>query len=188
MRITKPLTYESMLQIAGKGGCVICAFLKNIQSAWLEHPRLDDGSDVCNYHGWAIAAASDGKAAAETFLRLMKHPEQDHGRTACELCEQVIEEEENKLKELSHILKDPEVLEWLENKQALCLRHARKLAVVAGPGSWERVMGIAEAAIERVRGDLQAFHSESARGTHSGGGALGRAAELLFGYRGLPRP
>ena len=188
MRITKPLTYESMLQIAGKGGCVICAFLKNIQSAWLDHPGLDEGSGLCNYHGWAIAAASDGKAAAETFLRLIKHPEQHHGSTECELCKQVLEEEANKVRELRNTMRDPEVLEWLEQKQALCIRHARKLAVVAGPANWERVIGVAEAAVEKMRGDLQAFLSESARGAHSGGGVLGRAAELLFGYRGLPRP
>lgn len=187
MRVTKPLTYQSMLQIAGKGGCVICAFLKNIQSAWLDNPGLDEGAGLCNYHGWAIAAAGNGKAAAETFLRRMEHPEQDHGRTACNFCERLLEEEKDTLKELSHALNDPKVLEWLEEKQALCLRHARKLAAVAGPANRERVMDIGEAAVKRLRADLQAFLSESTRGAHSGGGALGRAAELLFGYRGLPR-
>lgn len=120
MKITRPLTYQSMLQIAGKGGCVICVFLKNQQSSWLEHPRPESGSGLCNYHGWAIAAASDGKAAAEMFLRMMEHPEQEHGGAGCELCAHILAEEENGIRELSHTLKDPEVLDWLDGNKALC--------------------------------------------------------------------
>lgn len=66
------------------------------------------------------------------------------------------------------------------------LRHARGLATLGDPELEARVIAIAEGAVERVKASLQTFLSENAHGAHSGGGALGRAAEFLFGYRGLP--
>lgn len=186
MRITRPLTHASMLQVAGKGGCVICAFLKNQQSTWLEHPGFNNADRLCNYHGWAIAAAADGKAAAEMFLRLLGEPDKNDSTTHCELCKQILVEEESTLKELTRALLDAEVLDWLERNRALCLRHAEKLACQVGAAAEARVLRIAENAREHLKASLQTFISENAHGAHSGGGSLGRAAELLFGYRGLP--
>jgi hypothetical protein len=187
MRTTKPLTFESILQIAGKGGCVICAFLKNHQSAWLEHPGMEGGRGLCNYHGWALAAAADGRAAAEIFVRMLDDCLQGEGKVACEICKQMMEEEQTKLTELNHALREAAVMEWLAGNKALCLRHARKLAGMAESKRAAAFMEIVEGARDRVRGSLQAFITESAHGGHAGGGALGRAAELLFGSRGLPR-
>jgi hypothetical protein len=187
MRITRPLTHASMLQIAGKGGCVVCAFLKNQQSEWLEHLDFNHAGQLCNYHGWAIAAAADGKAAAEMFLRLLREPGNSGATIHCELCERILVEEESTLKDLTRALLDPEALDWLERNKALCLRHAERLACLVGAAGEARVLRIAENAREQLKASLRTFISENAQGAHSGGGALGRAAELLFGYRGLPR-
>jgi hypothetical protein len=48
MRITRPLTYESMLQSAGKG-CIICALLKSYQSTLLENLQPAELKQLCEH-------------------------------------------------------------------------------------------------------------------------------------------
>jgi len=187
MRITRPLTYESIVQTLGKG-CVICVFLKSLQSALLERMQPAEVNGLCNFHGWAAAAAVNGKNAAETFLRLLGRSAEVGCHTGCDFCELIRHEEEIKLQGMSLALKEPEVLGWLETHNALCFCHARRLALTLPPDRQTRVLAMAQRNCEQLKSSLEAFLGQLARQSHSGGGGLGRAAELLFGYRGMPGP
>jgi hypothetical protein len=182
MRITRPLTYESMLQTASKGGCVICALLKSYQSALLERLHPAEVNAVCNYHGWSIAAAAQASIAAQTFVHLLDKAEDAHGEIDCDFCVLIRKEEETRLKELCRVLVEPEVLGWMQAHNALCLPHAEGLRARSSA-----MLAIAANSRERLKNSLQSFLAELTRNVNSGGGILGRAAEFLFGFRGMPR-
>jgi hypothetical protein len=183
MRITRPLTYQSMLQDAGKGGCVICALLKSYQSALLERLNPAELKAVCNYHGWSIAAAAQARIAAQTFFHLLEKAEDASGETDCDFCVLIRKEEESRLKELGRVLGEPEVLDWMQAHNALCLPHAKRLVHARSSA----MLAIAVTSRERLKNSLQSFLAELTRNVNSGGGILGRAAEFLFGFRGMPR-
>lgn len=185
MRITRPLTYEGMLQNAGKG-CIICALLKSRQSTLLERLQPAELKQLCNYHGWSVAAAVTAKNAAETFLRLLEQEPDVVTETTCNLCVLIRHEEDIRLKELGRVLTEPEVLEWIQTHNALCLPHAIRVATVLPPNRQPDIMVASAKIREMTKRGLQSFLHDLVRGTHSGGGVLGRAAEFLFGYRGMP--
>ena len=182
MRITRPLTYESMLQSANKGGCVICALLKSYQSALLEGLRPAELNALCNYHGWSVAAAAQARGAAEAFLHLLDTNADLASAAGCDFCGLIQKEEEIRLQELARIVDDPEVLDWMQTHSALCLPHAKRLP----PAQSSEMLAIAAKSRGRLRNGLKGFLGQLGRGDDSGGGILGRAAEFLFGYRGMP--
>lgn len=187
MRITRPLTYESMLQSAGKG-CIICALLKSYQSMLLESLQPAELKQLCNYHGWSIAAAVTARNAADAFLRLLKQAEDVMSRGGCNLCSLIQDEEETRLKELGRVLVEPEVLEWVQTHNALCLPHVIRVASVLPANRQANILAASAEIRERAKSGLESFLRELSRDTHSGSGVLGRVAELLFGYRGMSRP
>lgn len=188
MRITKPLTYHSIVQALEKGSCVICVCLKSFQSSLLERVQPASIKELCNYHGWAMAAAVNGKNAAEIFLCLLEDDAGGVRKNGCDLCAQILEEQQLKLKELGHALQQPGVFEELERHHALCFCHANGLASVLSLDQQKRALAMTEHNREHLKSSLYAFLDQLASESHAGGGTLGRAAELLFGYRGLPRP
>jgi hypothetical protein len=186
MRITRPLTYESMLQSAGKG-CLICALLKSYQSTLLERLQPAELKQLCNYHGWSIAAAVTAKNAAEAFLRLLERGADAVPGGGCNLCNLIQYEEQTRLKELGRALAEPEVLEWIQTHNALCLPHVIRLASVLPANRQPDILAASAKIREATKSGLESFLGKLSRDSHSGAGVLGRAAELLFGYRGMAR-
>jgi hypothetical protein len=160
MRITKPLICEGMLQIAGKVGCVKCAMLNSYQSFLLENLQPGQISALCHHHGWAEAAAANGKSTAETFLRLLEHLE-------------------------SPVSANREMLECLEKHIALCLCHADKLTLIAMCRQSRALVTVA-ASRERTKPGRQRLLAGQDEQARAGGGMLGSAAAWLFGDRGMP--
>lgn len=187
MRINKPLTREHIVQALEKGGCVICVFLKGFQSALLENVEPSSVKTLCNYHGWAMAAAVNGKRAAEAFIALLQTAGLAH-EPGCYFCAEILDEEKLTLSELSQVLQEGDVFARLEQHRALCFVHGARLASTLPVELGNRILAIAERNRRQLISSLNSFLDQLARDSHAGGGTLGRAAELLFGYRGMSRP
>jgi len=82
-------------------------------------------------------------------------------------------------------LERPTFRGWMQQNGVLCVRHARKLSEIL-PASLQQVV---EGALERTNAalekELKEFFAQTTKGTHTGAGVLGRAAEFLVAQRGV---
>jgi hypothetical protein len=125
------------------------------------------------------------KNAAEAFLRLLELGVDAVPAGGCNLCSLIQDEEQTRLKELGRVLAEPEVLDWVQTHNALCLPHVTRAASFLPANRQAEILAASVKIRETAKGGLQSFLGELGRDSHSGGGVLGRVAELLFGYRGM---
>jgi hypothetical protein len=190
MRISNPIKIENISQALAKGGCAVCACLKNEQSALLKGTmQTHEIVDLCNFHSWAFAAASDVHQAANVFLKILKRrSERGLGhRESCYICDRLLLTEVSQLKELLSTLKRGLVLEWMEQQGTICAIHGDHLRQLAPADLRSTIDEIVSRTAKSLETELAALLIHSGRHEGSGGGALGRAAEFLTSQRGVNR-
>ncbi|HXE89339.1 MAG TPA: hypothetical protein VNK82_00075 [Terriglobales bacterium] len=188
MRLAKPVDIRQITQALAKGGCPICVFLKNYQSASLQGAAPDVVAGVCNFHAWALAAAVKADHAASLFLNLLARLDEDaSGKAAreCSFCAQIRQQETLRLKELAQQLRHPMVMRWMEKHGRLCRAHASKLLPQVPVRLQPAIRAIARRSAQELQEELQSFLTRVREGQPGGGGVLGRAAEFLVSQRGV---
>lgn len=185
MRLSKPLNYDSLVQALGRGGCVICSFLRNHQAELLQAAPSPDLGSLCNYHGWVLAAGGDGEKAARTFLRMLEANTVSTDTTSCDVCASLRDEESTRLSELAALLERNFVRNWMDAHGGLCSYHAGLTASRLPDAQKSAVLAMQQKQAATLKSELNAFLSQLKVESHSGGGVLGRAAEFLFGQRGV---
>lgn len=185
MRLSKPVPIEEITQVLGKRGCPICAFLKNYQSERLRRGPAEMRG-LCNFHGWALAAAVNAEHAAEVFLSLLDRAkdltESEHD--ACCICTDMQEQQRVRISELAAELKNVMVLRWMEKHGTLCLAHLHKLLPVLPLRARSIVEAATKKHLEALKAELMAVVQQTKSGERVSGGALGHAAEFLVSQRG----
>jgi len=189
MRISNPIKIDNISQVLAKSGCAVCAYLKNEQAALLKGAmKPEEVSDLCNFHAWALAATSDVRHAAAVLLRVLKQRAGRKGdqRNRCSVCDRLLAQEVEELKELLSTFRSGLVLKWMEQQGTICSVHGDHLRQLAPEDLRSTIDEIVHRTSANLEADLQALlmHPGHAR---TGGGALGRAAEFLTSQRGVNR-
>lgn len=179
------VVYESILQALQEPGCPFCRFLKEFQAERLQNHPQENIHHLCNFHAWGFAAVQNAANAADVFIHLIdKCSNAASDEAGCRICEEVLAEENLRIREFASHWKQAEVTLWLRNDAVLCMPHGLKLKQQAPLALAMRVDEI----VSRNR-QLLAEQLEHLRDEHgpdrSGWGALGRAAEFLVAQRGL---
>lgn len=188
MRISNPIKINSVSQTLARGGCAVCAYLKNEQSILLKGGmQPGEFENLCNFHAWALAAAVDVHHAANVFLTVLKHrSEKGLGESdTCSICARLLRAEVSQLKELLATLKHGLVLKWMEQQGTLCAIHGNHLRQLAPAELHATINEIVSRTASDLEAELKTLLLRSA--SHIGGGALGRAAEFLTSQRGINR-
>jgi hypothetical protein len=95
------------------------------------------------------------------------------------------QEKELRLDELAKQLRDPKLRSWLHDYGMFCSRHGREVIAKLPEElqkSIQELMMRNSGEIVEILGD---FLQQVKKGSHSGGGVLGRAAEFLVAQRGI---
>lgn len=185
MRIGKAAAIEDISQALARGGCAICVFLKNEQSALLHGGLLpDEVRGVCNFHAWALAAAVDIENTAQIFFNLLRCA----GKTDanfCTFCSRLLELEILQLKDLVVQMNRGLVKNWMKQQGNLCQTHASHLRPLAPLRLHTTIDEILDRSRQELQAQLEDVLRRPAIGKGSGGGVLGRAAEFLVAQRGI---
>jgi hypothetical protein len=177
--------YKSILPVLQESGCPFCRFLKEYQTARLQNHPKDSIHRLCNFHTWGLAAVQDAPAAAQIFIELVDVPAfLSEPGIECDICKEVLAEEDLRIRELVSSLSQAEVSEWLRGGAVLCKPHGAKLRRQVSPQFAARVDAIIENYRQQLAGELQHLRDEP-EPERAGWGALGRAAEFLVSQRGL---
>ena len=184
MRLSKPIEIQGVSQTLGKGNCPVCAFLRNSQSALLQGGLApEEVSGICDFHGWALAAAVNVANAARVFQNLLRLG--CDGSQECSFCLRLREAEQAQLRELIGQLDRHLVLDWIKQHGALCRPHSKRLRQVAPV----RLHGALDEVDRRssldLNSELASLIARSAVGEKTGAGVLGRVAEFLMSQRGV---
>lgn len=183
MRFSTPVEYERISQALLKGTCPFCTYLKSYQSKIvrdLKHP--EDIASACNFHMWAMAAASNRSVVSGIFRKLIKDFSMQEAR-ACTLCEWISAEEKNRMKEFAADLSQARVREWMSAQGSFCLPHgSRFMAYLSQP-----MQALVSGVLRRNAGQLHEAleHLVREQDNAPGGGILGHVAEFLVSQRGL---
>jgi hypothetical protein len=186
MRTHKQLVvYQSILQVLHEPGCPFCRFLKEFQTARLQNHAKENIHRLCNFHAWGLAAVQNAAVAAQVFMKLVDEPpaisEADCG---CDVCREVLSEENLRIREFVSCLARTDVVHWLRGPAVLCIPHGTKLRMQVQPVVAARVDAIIENYRQQLAQELQHLRDEPDP-DRTGWGAIGRAAEFLVSQRGL---
>jgi hypothetical protein len=186
MRTHKQLiTYQSILQVLPQPGCPFCRFLKEYQTARLQNHPKDDIHRLCNFHAWGMAAVQDVPNAAQVFIRLVDEPlTPPNEETACDICKEVLAEEELRICEFVRYLGRTDVSRWLQENGVLCIPHGARLRRQVPLKRVGQIDAIVEHYRRHLADELQQLRDEPEQ-DRSGWGVLGHAAEFLVSQRGL---
>jgi glutaredoxin len=187
MRTHKQLViYQSILQVLSEPGCPFCRFLKEYQAERLQNHSKDDIHRLCNFHAWGLAAVQKAPTAAQVFIKLVDEPAPTSiGDAVCDICKEVLAEEDLRTREFVSCLARPGVSHWLRTSAVLCIPHATKLRRQVPIVFTARIDGIIEHYREQLTQELEQLRNEPEESDRVGWGALGRAAEFLVSQRGL---
>jgi hypothetical protein len=152
--------YQSILQVLQESGCPFCRFLKEYQTARLQNHPKESIHRLCNFHTWGLAAVQDAPAAAQVFIKLVDESDL-LSKAECDICMEVLAEEDLRIRELVSCLSRTDVSQWLRSSAVLIKNYRQQIA-----------------------DELHHLRDEPER-DRSGWGALGRAAEFLVSQRGL---
>lgn len=184
MRLSKPIEIRGVSQTLAKGNCPVCAFLRNSQSALLQGALPpEEVNGICNFHGWALAAAVNVTNATKVLQHLLRLG--CDGSQPCSFCERLRDAEQAQLRELVGQMDRHLVLDWMKHHGILCRPHAagiRQIAPVRLHGAFAEVD---RRTASELDSELQDLLSRSATGERSGAGVLGRVAEFLMSQRGI---
>jgi len=177
--------YQSILQVLHEPGCPFCRFLKEFQSARLQNRSDRETHRLCSFHAWGLAAVQDAPAAARVFIGILNESESNADETQeCNVCKEVMAEEDLRIRELATCLHRPEVADWLRTEATLCIPHATKLRHQLPPVLASRLDAMVKNYRQQLKKELDQLRKEPSQ-DRSGWGALGRAAEFLVSQRGL---
>jgi hypothetical protein len=174
--------------IAARSSCAICVALREFQSDLVKHLQPDDCKHFCNTHAWVVANSAPAESVATIFLRAIANPEWRPAapvRSQCDLCRKMYEEKESRLNEIAEQVRDPKLRSWLHDCGMLCARHGREVMTKVPEDlqvSIQELMVRNGGEIVEILGD---FLQQVKKGSHVGGGVLGRAAEFLVAQRGI---
>ena len=174
--------------IVARSSCAICVALREFQNDLVKHLGPDDCNHFCNTHAWVVANSAPAESVATIFLRAIANPEWRPSVPVpdqCDLCQKMYEEKELRLNEIAEQVRDPKLRSWLHDHGMLCSRHGREVMAKL-PGDLQKsiheLMARNSGEIVEILGD---FLQQVKRGSHAGGGVLGRAAEFLVAQRGI---
>jgi hypothetical protein len=186
MRTHKQLVlYQSILEVLQESGCPFCRFLKEFQAARLQNHPKDGIHRLCNFHTWGLAAVQDAPAAAEVFIKLVDEPALlSRANSGCDICREVLAEEDLRIRELVSRLSRSDVSQWLSGSAVLCIPHGERLRQHVPPLLAARIDTIIEDYRQQLAKELEHLRNEPEH-DRAGWGALGRAAEFLVSQRGL---
>jgi hypothetical protein len=186
MRTHKQLvTHQSILQVLQESGCPFCRFLKEFQAERLQNHREKEIRHLCNFHAWGLAAVQDAPSAAHVFLKLLEEPASvSNGDAGCDICREVLAEEDLRLREFLSCLGMKDVTQWFSAEPALCIPHGQKLRRHAPATLVCRIDSILDSYRRRLARELLQLSKEP-EVDRAGWGALGRTAEFLVAQRGL---
>jgi hypothetical protein len=178
----------SITGIATRNVCPVCLAMREFQNDLLKHLKPEECRRFCNTHGWVAANSAPAESAAAIFLKAILDPAWRPASPVpqeCDLCNRMNAEKDRRLGEMVKQLHQPRIRSWLHDYGVLCWRHAREVMAKL-PESLQRSI---EELIARHRAEivesLEDFLEHVKRGSHEGGGALGRAAEFLVAQRGI---
>jgi hypothetical protein len=180
--------HKSVLELPGRPGCPVCAFLKNEQSSILQKGS-DSPGGLCNSHAWGFAAVSDAGVSAPALLRSLEERETltERRDENCWVCGRLRLVEDGAVSDFSSSSGRAALMMWLQQGGAFCAPHAAKLQKTLGPAA----ASLIDEADSRKRSELitalKALMSREEGGSSEQAGTLGRAAEYLVAQRGLPR-
>jgi hypothetical protein len=186
MRTHKRLaSYQSIVQVLSEPGCPFCRFLKQYQADRLQNHSKEDIHRLCNFHAWGLAAVQNAPEAAQVFIRLVDEPPSlSTSNAECDICREVLAEEDLRLREFVRCLAQPDVSDWLRGAAVLCIPHGLKLRRQVPLALGSRIDAIIERNRQRLEQELEHLRDEPEQ-DKAGWGALGRAAEFLVSQRGL---
>jgi len=187
MRTHKQLvTYQSIVQVLSEPGCPFCRFLKEYQAGRLQNHSKDDIHRLCNFHAWGLAALQNAPTAAQVFIKLVDEPVLTSDRDSrCDICKEVLAEEDRRIREFVSCLARPDVSHWLRAFAVLCIPHGTRLRRQVPIVLTARIDAIIDHYREQLTHELQQLRDEPDESDRVGWGALGRAAEFLVSQRGL---
>lgn len=179
------VVHQTILQVLQEPGCPFCRFLKEFQTARLQNHPKENIHRLCNFHAWGLAAVQDALAAAQVFIELVdQRVEPSNTDAGCDICAEVLAEEELRLREFAGCLGRNDVTRWLRESAALCIPHGLRLRQQVPPVLGARIDTIIEKYRQQLAEELKHLSAEP-EGDRAGWGALGRAAEFLVSQRGL---
>ena len=186
MRTHKQLvTHQSILQVLPESGCPFCRFLKEFQAARLQNNGEKEIRRLCNFHAWGLAAVQDAPAAAHVFLKMLEDSvPKASGDSECDICREVLAEEDLRLREFLSCLGMKDVTQWFSAEPALCIPHGQKLRRHAPATLLCRIDSIVDSYRRRLAQELLQLSKEPEL-DRTGWGSLGRTAEFLVAQRGL---
>jgi hypothetical protein len=163
----------------------VLPLLEGVSGGRLQNDPKDGIHRLCNFHAWGLAAVQDAPAAAQVFIKLVDEPaEASNADSGCDICREVLSEEELRLHEFVSCLARTDVSQWLRGAAALCIPHGLKLRRQVPPVLTCRIDAIIDNYRQQLAQELQHLRDEPEQ-DRTGWGALGRAAEFLVSQRGL---
>jgi hypothetical protein len=184
VRLSKPIAISGVSQALAKGGCPVCACLKNAQSGLLQGGlRADEVEGICNFHAWALAAAVGVETAARVFHRLPRSG--FDGSQSCSFCVRLRNARDPRLREFASDLQRQLVFDWIAQRGSLCRPHIKELLQIVPVKLQKTLMDLDERMSSMLASELQDLVTRCRCGEPLGAGVLGRVAEFLITQRGL---
>jgi hypothetical protein len=183
------VVYHSILPALHEPGCPFCRLLKEFQADRLQRHEEGELHHLCNFHVWGLAAVQEAPVAARIFMKLVNEAAPlSNGSAACDVCTEIIQEEELRIRELVSCLQRAEVTQWFRTDVTLCIPHGLKLRPKLPAALIPRINSAMENYRQQLSADLEQLHNEwLPESNRIGWGAVGRAAEFLVSQRGLRR-
>jgi hypothetical protein len=181
------VVYRSILPVLHEPGCPFCRLLKEFQADRLQTHAEGELHHLCNFHIWGLAAVQEAPVAARIFLKLVDEAAPlSNGNAACDVCSEILEEEELRVREFVTCLHRQEVGQWWKTNATLCIPHGLKLRPKLPPAFISRIDSLMEGYRRQLSLDLEQLRREwLPESNRIGWGAVGRAAEFLVAQRGL---
>ena len=174
------------MDLRASDGCPICPILGEFQSDSVRSLSGTAVRNLCGFHVWSVAAATDLTTAAAIFLRLLEKSRPREGsEESCDLCAKLALVEKEKLQEMSNGLAKPEFRKWLRESGVVCLPHSQKLLSCAPEALGEDIVAATKRREEELGQKLNELLRKANAGMPTQGGLLGRIAEFLVAQRGL---
>jgi len=181
------VVYRSILPVLHEPGCPFCRLLKEFQAHRLQTHAEGELHHLCNFHVWGLAAVQDAPIAARIFMRLVNEAAPlSNGNAACDICNEILQEEDLRVREFVSCLQRPDVTQWFRTNVTLCLPHGLKLRPRLPVVLIPRIDSAIESYRQQLSADLEHLREElMPESDRIGWGAVGRAAEFLASQRGL---
>lgn len=174
--------------IVARSSCPICTALREFQNVLIRRLAPDDCRRFCNTHAWLAANGAPAEAIAMIFLKAIANSEWKPASPMpeeCDLCNKMHEEKERRLEQIAARLREPRSRSWLHDYGMLCSRHGREIAARLPQDAQEGVRKLLARNTDEIVEILEDFLDQVRKGSHAGGGVLGRAAEFLVAQRGI---